>query len=158
MSRMTLFGPGCDHAGRALGTDAVQLLQAIGGLPDDIEDLGAEGLHQLAGEVGTDAFHHARAEIPLDTLQRGGGTTRSCVVLNCRPCVRSVTHQPIPSMYSPGVMVGAVPTTVTRSRWPRTLDTEHAEARLLTVKSHAFHAAREVFQGCPGAAMASSVA
>ena len=56
MSRMTLFGPGCDHAGRALGTDAVQLLQTVGGLPDDIEDLSAEGLHQLAGEAGTDAF------------------------------------------------------------------------------------------------------
>src|SRR5262249_32987926 len=50
-----------------------------------------------------------------------GGTTRSCVVLNWRPWVRSVTHQPVLSMYSPGVMVGAVPTTVTRSRWPRTL-------------------------------------
>jgi len=49
-----------------------------------------------------------------------GGTTRSCVVLNWRPCVRSVTHQPSPSMYSPGVMVGAVPTMVTRSRWLRT--------------------------------------
>src|SRR2546428_7386565 len=49
-----------------------------------------------------------------------GGTTRSCVVLNCRPCVRSVTHQPALSINSPGVMVGAVPTAVTRSRWPRT--------------------------------------
>src|SRR5207244_4028700 len=50
-----------------------------------------------------------------------GGTTRSAWVLNCRPCVRSVTHPPCPSIYSPGVMVAAVPTTVTRSRCPRTL-------------------------------------
>src|SRR5438128_12554616 len=43
------------------------------------------------------------------------------LLLPSRPCVRSVTHQPVLSTYSPGVMVGAVPTTVTRSRWPRTL-------------------------------------
>src|SRR5262249_27861909 len=50
-----------------------------------------------------------------------GGTTRRACVLNCKPCVRSFTQTPCPSMYSPGVMVAAVPTTVTRSRWPRTL-------------------------------------
>src|SRR5712691_3310218 len=56
--------------------------------------------------------------IPSSVL---GGTTRRCIVLNCKPCVRSVTHQPTLSIYSPGEMVGAVPTTVTRSRCPRTL-------------------------------------
>src|SRR5256885_15964214 len=43
------------------------------------------------------------------------------LLLPSRPCVRSVTHQPVLSTYSPGVIVAAVPTTVTRSRWPRTL-------------------------------------
>ena len=56
--------------------------------------------------------------IPSNVL---GGTTRRACVLNCRPCVRSFTQTPCPSMYSPGVMVAAVPTTVTRSRCPRTL-------------------------------------
>src|SRR5262249_24501009 len=50
-----------------------------------------------------------------------GGTTRRVCALNCSPWVRSVTHPPWPSMYSPGVIVAAVPTTVTRSRCPRTL-------------------------------------
>ena len=73
-----------------------------------------------------------------------GGTTRSCVVLNCKPCVRSVIHQPSPSMYSPGVMVGAVPTTVTRSRVATHLDAEHAEPCVLTVERDAFYRASEL--------------
>ena len=68
-----LLGPGGDHAGGALGADAVEFLQALRRLRDDVEDLGAEGLHQFAGKVRADAFDHAGAEVSLDAFQRGGG-------------------------------------------------------------------------------------
>ena len=55
-----LLGPGRDHTGGALGADAVEFLQALRGLRDDVEHLGAEGLHQFAGKVRADAFDHAR--------------------------------------------------------------------------------------------------
>ena len=43
-----------------LGPIAVEFLQALGRLRDDVEDLGAEGLHQFAGKVRANAFDHAR--------------------------------------------------------------------------------------------------
>ena len=53
-------------------------------------------------------------------IRANGHESRDCV-LNWRPWVRSLSQTPCPSMYSPGVIVAAEPTTVTRSRWPRTL-------------------------------------
>src|SRR3954452_6006157 len=41
--------------------------------------------------------------------------------LNCRPWVRSLTHTPEPLTHSPAEIRAVWPTTVTGSRWPRTL-------------------------------------
>ena len=78
---------GITFAGGALGADAVEFLQTLWGLRDDVEDLGTEGLHQFAGKVRANAFDHAGTQVLLDAFERRGGTTRSCVVLNCKPCV-----------------------------------------------------------------------
>ena len=43
------------------------------------------------------------------------------VALNCRPWVRSLTQTPEPLTNSPAEIRAAWPTTVTGSRWPRTL-------------------------------------
>jgi hypothetical protein len=37
-----------------------------------LEHLGAEGLHQLAGEVRANALDHAHPQVSFDALQRGG--------------------------------------------------------------------------------------
>src|SRR5688572_15124542 len=50
-----------------------------------------------------------------------GGAARRKVALNCRPWVRSLTQVPEAWTNSPALIVAAALTTVTRSRWPRTL-------------------------------------
>ena len=55
----------------ALRADAVDLLQALGRLLDDVEHLFAEGLHQLLGVDRADALDHAGGEVLLDALGRG---------------------------------------------------------------------------------------
>jgi hypothetical protein len=105
---------------RLLGPDAVELLQAVRMVLDDVEDPLAEGAHQLAGEVRADALDHARTQVLLDAFQGAGGTTRRVMALNCSPCCRSFTHDPSQSTYSPAVTLAVEPTTVTRSRWLRT--------------------------------------
>src|SRR4051812_23813669 len=50
-----------------------------------------------------------------------GGATRRKAALNCRPCARSLTQVPLAWTNSPAPIAAAAPTTVARSRWPRTL-------------------------------------
>src|SRR3954470_24424358 len=50
-----------------------------------------------------------------------GGATLRKAALNWRPCVRSVTQVPLAWTNSPAAIAAAAPTTVARSRWPRTL-------------------------------------
>ena len=74
----------------------------------------AEGPHQLAGEMRSDALDHARAQILLDAFEGARGhDAKTLSVLNCRPCCRSLTQTPSHSTYSPGVMLAALPITVT---------------------------------------------
>ena len=141
-----LLGPGRDHAGGALGADAVEFLQAVGGLRDDVEHLGAEGLHQFAGKVRANAFDHARTEVALDALQRGWGHDTQLRGLELQ-AMRAVGHPAARALdifpWGDGrggahdgdqIAVAAH------------LDAEDTEARLLTVKGDALHAAREVFE------------
>ena len=67
-----LLGPGLDHLRLALGADAIELLQPLGGLLDHLKHRLAEGLDQLLGKVRADALDHAGAEILLDAFERGG--------------------------------------------------------------------------------------
>src|SRR4051812_17405128 len=50
-----------------------------------------------------------------------GGAALRNVALNCRPWVRSLAHVPLAWTNSPALIEAAAPTTVTSSRWPRTL-------------------------------------
>ena len=50
-----------------------------------------------------------------------GGVALRKAALNCRPWVRSLTQVPLAWTNSPAVIAAAAPTTVARSRWPRTL-------------------------------------
>src|SRR3954447_20583880 len=50
-----------------------------------------------------------------------GGLAFRKAALNCRPWVRSLTQVPLICTHSPDTIVAACPTTVTKSRWPRTL-------------------------------------
>src|SRR5215472_9591641 len=50
-----------------------------------------------------------------------GAVTRKNVARNCGPWSRWFSHRPLAWMYSPTQTEGASPSTVTRSRWPRTL-------------------------------------
>jgi hypothetical protein len=50
-----------------------------------------------------------------------GGAERRNAARNWRPWVRSLTHAPEAWTNSPAVIAAAAPTTVTGSRWPRTL-------------------------------------
>ena len=67
-----LIGPGGDDAVGALRADAVDLLQPLRRLLDDVEHLFAEGLDQLLGVDRADALDHARGEVLLDALGRRG--------------------------------------------------------------------------------------
>ena len=49
-----------------------------------------------------------------------GGAILTNTARNCLPCSRSVTQLPDAEAYSPGVTLGAWPTSVIRSRSPRT--------------------------------------
>jgi hypothetical protein len=50
-----------------------------------------------------------------------GGAARKKAALNCRPWVRSLIQVPLAWTSSPALIAAAAPTTVTSSRWPRTL-------------------------------------
>ena len=50
-----------------------------------------------------------------------GGAARRKAALNWSPWVRSLTHVPLAWTNSPALIEAAAPSTVTRSRWPRTL-------------------------------------
>jgi len=64
-----LVGPAGGDLGRSLLADAADLLQACGGLLDDLEDPGPKGLDQAAGVDGTDSLDHPRAEVAFDSGQ-----------------------------------------------------------------------------------------
>ena len=49
-----------------------------------------------------------------------GGVVFNSLALNCRPWLRSFTHSPAASMYSPETTLESVPMTVTGSRCPGT--------------------------------------
>src|SRR3954453_21458989 len=50
-----------------------------------------------------------------------GGAALRNAALNWSPCVRSLTQVPLAWTNSPALIAAAAPTTVARSRWPRTL-------------------------------------
>ncbi len=50
-----------------------------------------------------------------------GRAARSNAALNCTPWLRSLTQRPLAWTNSSALIIAAAPTTVTRSRWPRTL-------------------------------------
>ncbi len=85
-----LLGPGAGHPLLALGPDALQLQQSFGLLLDDVEDLLAEGAHQLAGEMRADALDHARAQVLLDAFERRGRNDPQLLGLELKPVLAVV--------------------------------------------------------------------
>ena len=56
----------------------------------------------------------------MPSIEEGGTTCRK-LARNCSPCSRCCCHCPLAWMLSPACTSAAEPSTVTRSRWPRTL-------------------------------------
>jgi hypothetical protein len=67
-----LLGPAGDYPLRPLWADTGHFAQTTRLLLDDIEHGFAEGAHELLCIDRPDAADHARAEILLDPLDRGG--------------------------------------------------------------------------------------
>ena len=64
--------PVLHDAARADAADPRDVQQAIGLAIDDVEDPGAEGVHQLSGQVRPDALDQPGPEVALDALGRVG--------------------------------------------------------------------------------------
>ena len=115
------LGPALLDALGALGADAGDLPQALRALLDDVEHRLAEGLDQLLGVDRADALDHARGEMLLDALQRGrrGGAEEGGLELHPVGAVVDPDAAGLDELA--GADRGGGPTTVTRSRWPRSL-------------------------------------
>src|SRR5574341_633513 len=150
ISRITCCSAQAATTRCALGANAIQLLQAIGRLLDDLEDGGAEGLHEFAGEVGPNAFHHPGAEIAFDALERGGRHDAQLRGLELE-AMRPIRHPPaLPFDVCTWCNRGRRADHGDEVAVTTHLDTEDAKARLLTVKGDALHTAGEVFHGRMG--------
>src|SRR5690242_11174246 len=74
-----------------------------------------------------------------------GGAARRKAALNWSPCVRSFTQVPLAWTNSPAAIAAAAPTTVARSRWPRTFRSEGLDQPLGVDRADALdHARAEV--------------
>ena len=97
----------------------------------------------------TDAFHHTRAEISLDTLQRD---ERHDVSLR-RLILQAMCAVGYPPSYAFDARAWrdgrGGPDDDYQIALAAPLHAEHTEARLLPVESYAFRAAREMFQRRP---------
>src|SRR5262249_54223868 len=67
-----LLSPCCNDPLSAFGTNAVEVRQPFGGLLNDVKYLRAKRLDEFVGEVGANAFDHARAEILFNAFEGTG--------------------------------------------------------------------------------------
>src|SRR5271157_1128 len=68
---LLLARPRLPDLGAALGADPIDLDEALGLGIDDVQRLEPKVLDQALGHDGADAFHHAGAQVLLDTHDRG---------------------------------------------------------------------------------------
>jgi hypothetical protein len=67
-----LFGPGINNSLLPLGTNAIEVCEAVRRLLNDVKDCFPESLDQFLGKVWTNPFDHPGAEILFDAFERTG--------------------------------------------------------------------------------------
>lgn len=117
---------------------------------DDVEDLFAEGTHQFAGKVRTDAFDHTRSEIFLDTLSGARWHDVQADRFELQ-AVRAIGDPPALAF---DVLTGSDVRRRTDHRdevaLAPHLDSQHAEAGLLAVEGDALDRPAEVLERMVG--------
>jgi hypothetical protein len=136
--------------GGALGADAGHLAKPVRLLFDEIEHRLAECTHEGTGVDRPNAADHPRAQILLNSLERGRVVV-TCVALNCSPCSRTLTHHPVADELA-GADDGSVPDHRHEIALPAGFDPQHAEAVLGIVQRDALNQLGEGLGWCCRAA------
>jgi hypothetical protein len=129
--------PRLDDSLVAFGANPIELSQPFRRLLNDIKHLRAKGPDEFFGEVWANAFDHPRTEIFLNAFEGAGWDDAECLRLEPQAMGPIVYPDTLPLNIFARVIIAAVPTTVTRSRCPRTLTRRTQKPSLHYGMSHA---------------------